>query len=214
VKILHAAHADFTLLRHERSTGKPLSLLGYRDEARAMAAQLAAEIRAARPKLLVTTCPSAFDAFQTDYPAQGLDLDGIEVLHAAQYVDRLIEQGVIVPRRGTESVAMFLDGTYLGRTHAVYDEPRRILGRVPGLTLREMVWSRQLAYACGEPGGLFPLLHPASSQSLAARVLAEAAKTGADTLVTACPATLTMLTEANRTNLAVRDLVEVVADHL
>ena len=58
------------------------------------------------------------------------------------------------------------------------------------------------------------MLHPELSQSMAARVLEEAAKTGADTLVTACPATLTLLQQVNRTSLAVRDTVEVVADVL
>lgn len=211
LKILAAARANFTLLRNERSTGKPLSLLGYGDEARTMAAKLAADIRAARPKILVTTCPSAFDAFKTDYPAMGLDLSGIEVLHASQYIARLLEQGTLMPRRQPTAIATFLDGTYLGRTHALYDEPRRILGRLDGLTLREMVWTRELAYSCGEPGGVFPLLHPELSQTMAARVLEEAAKTGADVLITACPAAKTLLQAANRTNLAVRDLAEVVA---
>ncbi|HPM80029.1 MAG TPA: (Fe-S)-binding protein [Candidatus Anammoximicrobium sp.] len=210
LKILAAAGTDVTLLRNERSTGKPLLLLGYPDAARAMAAQLAAEIRAVRPKVLVTTCPSAFDAFKTDFPALGLDLNGIEVLHATQYVDRLIEQGQLVPRQQAVSVATFLDGKYLGRTHAIYDEPRRILSRIPGLTVREMAWTRELAYSCGEPGGVFHLLHPELSHSMAARVLEEAAQTGADMLVTACPATLTLLQQANRTPLAVRDLVQVV----
>jgi Fe-S oxidoreductase len=213
LKILAAARADFTLLRDERSTGKPLALLGYRDEARAMAAELAAEIRAARPKVLVTTCPSAFDAFTTDFPAMGLDLAGIEVLHAAQYVDRLMTQGTLVPRQPAAAVATFLDGTYLGRAHGVYDEPRRVLGRA-GVTLREMVWTRDRAYACGEPGGVFHLLYPELSRRMAARVWEQAAKTGAQLLVTACPATRTLLQAANDTSLAVRDLVEVVADAL
>lgn len=212
LNILAAAKADFTLLRNEHSTGKPLALLGYQDEARAMATKLAAEIQAARPQVLVTTCPSAYDAFKIDYSAMGLDLDGIEVLHATQYVDRLMDQGLIVPGKPTTTVATFLDNTYLGRTHGVYDEPRRILERIPGLTLREMAWTRELAHSCGEPGGVFHLLHPELSRSMAARVLEEAAKTGADTLVTACPATLTLLRESNHTSLTVRDLVEVVAD--
>ncbi len=212
LKLLGAAHADFTLLRNERSTGKPLSLLGYRDEARAMAAQLAAEIQAARPKLLVTACPSAYDAFTADYPAMGIDLGGIEILHAVQYIDRLIEQGTIVPRKQVDAAVTLLDGTYLGRKHSVYDPPRRILGRVPGLTLREMPWTHSLAYSCGEPGGVFHLLHPELSHRMAARVLQEAATTGADALITTCPATLTLLQHANCTNLFVRDIVEVVAD--
>ncbi len=212
LKILTAARADFAVLPNERSTGKPLSLLGYQDDARAMAVQLLAEIRAVRPRILVTTCPSAFDAFKTDYPALGLDLNGSEVLHATQYLDRLLEQGAIIPREQPAAVATFLDGTYLGRRHAIYDEPRRILGRIPGLALREMVWTRELAYSCGEPGGVFHALHPQLSHSMAVRVLEEAAKTGAKVLITACPATLTLLQAARHTNLVVRDLVEVVAD--
>ena len=50
------------------------------------------EVHAARAKILVTTCPSAFDSFKTDYLARGPDLGGIEVLHAAEYIDPLMEQ--------------------------------------------------------------------------------------------------------------------------
>lgn len=212
LKILAAAKVDLTLLRNERSTGKPLWLLGYQHEARQAAERLAAEIRAARPKILVTTCPSAFDAFKADFPAMGVDLDGIEVLHAAEYLDRLLERGAAVPRNPAPVVATFLDSTYLGRRHAVYDPPRRVLERIDGLTLREMTWNRELAYACGEPGGVFHALHPESSGDMARRVLEEAASTGAEVLVTACPATLTLLQKANPTKLKVRDLVEVAAD--
>ena len=78
IKILKAAKAKFTLLRDERSTGKPLTLLGYRDDARAMAQSLAAQIRASGCKTIVTTCPSSLDALLTDFPAMGIDLSGIE----------------------------------------------------------------------------------------------------------------------------------------
>lgn len=217
LRILDAAGVDYALLRGECSTGKPLLVSGYRQEAGAMAAKLAAEIRSQRPRVLVTTCPSALDAFTADYPAMGLELSGIEVLHAAQYVDRLMEQGMLVPRaaRADATAATFLDGTYLGRVHGLYDEPRRVLGRLPDLQVREMGWSRKLAYSAGEPGGIFPLLQPQLSQAMARRVLAEASTTGAGLLITTCPATLGTLQEAAAgTDWTLRDLVEVVADAL
>ena len=214
IKILRAARANFTLLRDERSTGKPLTLLGYRDDARAMAQTLVGQIRATQCKTIVTTCPSAYDALVTDYPAMGLDLSGIEVLHAAQYLDRLVQQNGIAPRQAVASKATLLDGTYLGRTHKIFDPPRHVLQRVPGLTLVEMGWTRELAYACGEPGGVFQLLHPDLSKGLCERMLGEAERSGADLLVTTCPATQVAVQEANGTKLAVRDLVEVVADSL
>lgn len=211
LKILQAGQADFTLLGDERSTGKPLTLLGYREESRAMAQTLLAQIRATRCRTIVTGCPSAFDAFITDYPAMGLDLSGIEVLHAAQYVDRLLQENRLAIRQPIPSKATILDGTYLGRTHGIIEQPRRVLQGIPGLTMCEMGWTRELAYACGEPGGVFRLLHPDLSKALSERVLAEALHSGADLLVTTCPATLIALQEARCSGPVVRDLVEVVA---
>jgi Fe-S oxidoreductase len=214
IRILQAARADFSVLRAERSTGKPLWLLGYRTEARAMAEALVEQIRATQCRILVTGCPSAFHAFMHDYPAMGLDLGGIEVLHAAQYLDRLCQENRLTPRGASVSSATVLDGTYLGRTHAIFDEPRRVLERLPGLAVREMAWSRELAYAAGEPGGIFRLLQPGLSKQMAARVLAEAAATRAEVLVTTCPATKTALAEAQLATPAVLDLAELVAQAL
>jgi Fe-S oxidoreductase len=214
IHLLRAAKADFTLLPQERSTGKPLYLLGYRDEARAMAEQLTAQIRATGCRRLVTTCPSALDAFLTDYPALRVALDGVEVLHAAQYLDRLAEEGRLPLQRKTSASMTLLDAGYLGRGHKILDQPRRLLGRMSDSPLREMGWTRELAYSCGEAGGVLRLLHPELSQQLAARVWAEAQTTGADVLVTTCPVTKTALGEARASQMAVRDLVEVAAEAL
>jgi Fe-S oxidoreductase len=208
--LFERAKADVALLRNERSTGKPLSLLGYPEEARAVAADLAEQIRAAKPKVLVTTSPSDYDAFRTDFPAMGIDLAGIEILHATQCIDRMLAKGRLAPREDASGVVTFLDDTYLGRSYGLFDEPRRILGAVAGLELREMSWTRELAHSCGEPGGIFQQVQPELSQRLAARVLNEAAATGADTLVTTCPAALSILQQANQTDLALKDIVEMV----
>ncbi len=211
-KLLEAAGVKFTLLAGEHSTGKPLYALGYRDEARAMAQRLAEQIRATGCRTLVTTCPSALDAFKTDYPALGADLGGIEVLHAAQYLDRLVQQKRLTPKKPVATQASVLDGTYLGRTHKLFEEPRRVLQQVPQLGLREMVWTRQFAYAAGEPAGLLRLLHPELSRQLAARVLGEAVQSGVQTLVTTCPVTRTTLAGVEPQGPKVQDLVELLAE--
>jgi Fe-S oxidoreductase len=211
IQVLRAAKVDFTVLKDERSTGKPLWLLGYRNEARAMAEQLREQIRATGAKTVVTACPNAFDALKVDYAAMGVDLGGAEIVHAAQYFDRLAaENRLPLPKKSAASMTL-LDNGYLGRDHKLFDEPRRVLGRVGG-TLREMGWTRALAYSCGEAGGVFRLLQPELSRELARRVLAEARTTGAELLVTTCPVTKTSLTEAGPEPMRVRDLVEVVAE--
>lgn len=211
LKILRYAQADATMLRDERSTGKPLWLLGYRDDARAMAEDLVRKIRSTGCRTLVTACPSSYDAFKTDYPAMGLDLDGIEVLHAAEYLDRLVDQGRLKLPAPRGASATLLDNTYLGRYHGIFDAPRRVLAKLFAEGLREMGWTREFAHSCGEPGGVFRLLHPKESVDLARRVLAEAASTGADVLVTTCPVTKTTLLEAKGETAEIRDLVELAA---
>lgn len=213
LRVLRAAKVDFTVLRDERSTGKPLWLLGYRDEARAMAEQLREQIRATGAKTVVTACPNALDAMTTDYAALGVDLGGVEVVHAVQYFERLAEQKRLALRSGAAPTMTLLDNGYLGRDHKLFEEPRRLLGRVGG-AVREMGWTRALAYSCGEAGGVFRMLEPELSKQLAARVLAEARTTGAELLVTTCPVTKTALSEAGPEPMRVRDLVELVAEAL
>ncbi|HPA18453.1 MAG TPA: (Fe-S)-binding protein [Verrucomicrobiae bacterium] len=214
IKILRAAGIEFSLLADERSTGKALSILGYRDDARAAAESLVKKIRASACKVLVTTCPSSYDAFKSDYPAMGLDLSGIEILHASQYLDRLLSEKRIAPRRHLAAGATLLDGTYLGRHHGIFEEPRRVLATVLGSEHSEMIWSREMAHAAGEAGGVFQLLHPELSLGLAARVLDQAAQAGASVLAVTCPATKAALLAADRDGMQVRDIVELVADGL
>jgi len=209
--LLRAAQVDFALLPGEHSTGKPLYLLGYRDEARAMAGRLVEQIRSTGCRTLVTTCPSALDAFTADYPALGLDLGAIEIVHAAQYLDRLLKEKRLVPCNPIATKAAVLDGTYLGRSRKLFEEPRRVLASIPQLSLGEMVWTRELAYSCGEPGGVLRLLHSELSDPLASRVLAEAVQSGVQTLATTCPTTKTALSAVPSAGLRIADVVELLA---
>lgn len=214
LKILRASGVDVAILADEHSTGKPLELLGYREDARAMSQSLMDMIRASGCKTVVTTCPSSLDALTRDFTALGLDTSSVEMLHATAYVERLVTEGRLPQLRPTSAVVTPLDDTYLGRRHGLFDAPRRLLGTIPGLVLREMTWSRELAYACGEPGGVFGLLHPELSVRLAQRVWGEATRTGADTLATCCPVVKEVLSQSAPGQMVVSDVVELVADAL
>jgi Fe-S oxidoreductase len=212
LKILRAAGVDVTLLPDEHSTGKPLTVLGFQDDARAMAQSLVEKIRKTGCKTIVTTCPSSYDAMKRDYPALGLDVSDIEIVHAMSYLERLAAGNRLFSLKPIAATTTVLDDTYLGRHHGLFDPPRELLRSIPGLTLREMAWSRELAYSCGEPGGVFRLLHPDLSAKLARRVLDEATCTGAEVLATSCPITKDILSQENRAGIKLRDVVELVAD--
>lgn len=205
LKILRRAKVPFGMLADEGSTGKALEVLGYRDDARQAAEQLAGKIRAAGCRTVVTTCPNSWDALLK------LDLPGVEVLHATQFVDRLVAQKRLALGTALEAAVTLLDGTYLGRRHGVYEEPRRVLAAIPKACLREMGWSREFAHGAGETGGVFRLLHAEESRLLAERVLDEAVQCGAGVLATTCPATKTALLAAGRPGMEIRDVMELVA---
>jgi Fe-S oxidoreductase len=69
--------------------------------------------------------------------------------------------------------------------NGVYDAPRQLLEKIPGLELHEMQRKREYAYCCGGGGGV-PDAHPNVAQTAALQRRAEASQTGAEILVTTC----------------------------
>jgi Fe-S oxidoreductase len=211
VSVLARGGVDFTLLRDETSAGKPLTVLGYVDDARRVAEALAARIAATGCRLLITACPSSYDALKNDYA--GL-LDGIEVLHATEYIARLVEEGRLAPLRTVERCVTPQDSDLLCRYNGRDEALRSVLKAIPGVQVEEMAWSRTYAHSCGEAGGIFPLLYPELSRLMAQRMLDEAGRTRATTIATACPVTKRVLQAANQTKLEIRDAVELFAESL
>ena len=121
---------------------------------------------------------SSYDAVKNDYSAIGLDLGGIEVLHATEYLDRLLNKAKISPRDASNRIVTLQDSDCLCRFNAVCRQPRRVLQGIPGVQLKEMPWTRDKAYSCGEAGGVLPLLYPELSGKLAKLVLQQAAGPG------------------------------------
>lgn len=214
VKILAHCGVDFTLLSDETSSGKPLTVLGYHNEARKVAEELAAKIRSAGCRILVTTCPSSYDAFRNDYRAMSADLNGIEVLHATEYVARLVKEKRVALGKMLDRLVAPQDTSYLCRFHDACDQVRGVLKSIPGIELREIARTRELAHSCGEAGGVLSLLYPELSKELAKRMLQEANRTGAQVLATTCPVTKRSLVSVNETGMEIRDVIELFAESL
>jgi Fe-S oxidoreductase len=68
----------------------------------------------------------------------------------------------------------------------VYEAPRELLRAIPGLELVEMERIREYSLCCGAGGGVYEAFPDFASDAARER-LEEAAATGAEALVTACP---------------------------
>jgi Fe-S oxidoreductase len=70
--------------------------------------------------------------------------------------------------------------------HGIYEAPRNIIKKIPGVKLVEMERIREYAWCCGAGGGCSEIAAELSEWTAAER-LDEASATGADRLITACP---------------------------
>ena len=164
-------------------------------------------------KRIVTTSPHDYHVIKNKYPAYG---GNFEVVHYTQFIEELIEQKRLTFSGRIDRTVTFHDPCYLGRFNGVYESPRKILNAIPGLKLAEMARNRNQSECCGGGGGGNWLDIPAGER-IGERRVAQAADTGADTLVVACPFCLAMFEDAVKTKglegkIAVKQLIELVRE--
>ncbi len=183
--------------------GRPLMLSGETDAARKMVAYNTDLFRRHEITTLVTSCPICLRSFRENY-----HLDGIEVLHHSQYIDRLIAEGRLSVKQGAESYS-YHDPCELGRGSEVYDEPRRVIEAVG--ELREPHHNRRDALCCGSSLAN-TVIGDEQQLRIAQRMTRELEETAADAIVTACP--LCHKAIARSTHRAVVDIAEIVVRNI
>lgn len=112
-----------------------------------------------------------------------------EVRHIVEYLDELIKGKKLKFTGEVPLKVTYHDPCHLGRhlgESGLYDTPRHILQRLPGITLVEMERCRENAWCCGAGAGVSQA-NPELALWTANERLKEARSTGAAALVTSCP---------------------------
>ena len=209
-KVLDALDISYSILEGP-CCGAPLLKMGLRADAKRTAEELAGKIRASGAELIITPCPACLDMFLNHFRR----LTGLapRAQHITEFLARLLRSGRLRIERPVELKAVYHDPCVLGRGLGIYDAPRELLW-ASGLTLLEMEDKKASSFCCGH-GFLTFELYPELADALASRRLEGALRTGADVLVTACPACLYGLSKAVKRSarfLAISDVVEVIAE--
>ena len=137
---------------------------------------------------------------------------------AIEYIDQLVGAGKIKFKDGTPMKVAYHDPCDLGRHLNIFEPPRELIKKIPGVTLLEFKNNRLLAKCCGGGGGMKAFNTELSGEIAYQRML-EALEVGADTVVSACPsckANLQLeaakLRKEKKGRIKVMDIIELVTE--
>jgi len=203
--ILKKAEVDFGILGNkENCCGESIRKTGSEDVFRTLAKDnIKAFIDNGVKKILVSS-PHCYHTFRNEYPEFMVHF---EVVHVSQYLLELVTAGRLEFTGEYAKQVTYHDPCYLGRHNDIYDEPRDLLKKIPGLELVEMPDWGQDSLCCGGGGGRIWMDTPKEERFSDLRV--DQAKTvGAKVLATACPYCITNF-EESRLNLEYDQILEI-----
>ena len=215
VKILQKAGVDFGIAGDaETCCGGRAYQIGYKDAFMEQAKKNAAMIKKSGAKTVVTICADGYQAIKVLYERYNLRED-VEVLHISEYIDQLIKDGKLKPRRKVNLAVTYHDPCRLGRlgepfihwegkkipgdrfvfdppkpyrrgTNGIYEPPRDVIKAIPGIRFAEMIRIKEYSWCCGAGGGVSDS-NPEFAVWTSKDRVSEAISTGAEAIVTACP---------------------------
>ena len=207
VRILSAAHVDFTVLAgDEWCCGFPLIGAGAVESMDKFVRHNVQKVRSLEAESIVFSCPSCYRMWREYYP------NDIRLFHSTQFIEQLIDENAL-SFNGLPGSVTYHDPCDLGRNGGEYDAPRKILNAIPGLEMVEMENIRAKSVCCGG-GGNLEMTDPTLSGKLARGKIAQITKTGAETVVTACQQcvrTIKGRVRREKMDLEVMDISTVVA---
>ncbi len=214
--ILNKAGVDFGILgSQENCCGESIRKTGSEEVFKRLAKENIKTFIDNGVKKVIVSSPHCFHTFKNEYPEFMVNF---EVIHMAQYLLELVNEGRLELTGEFPKKITYHDPCYLGRHNNVYDEPRDLLKKVAGLELVEMEASRKNSLCCGGGGGRIWMDTPQEERFSDLR-LKQAKETGAQVLATACPYCITNF-EESRLNLEyedvleVKDITEIISDML
>ena len=194
--ILNRAGVDFGILgAKENCCGESIRKTGDEDVFKLLAKENIKTFIDNGVKKILVSSPHCYHTFKNEYPEFMVNFD---VVHITQYLFELIDKGKLELKKEYGKKITYHDPCYLGRHNGIYDEPREVLKRVPGLELNEMSESREDSLCCGGGGGRIWMETPKGERFSDLR-LEQAIEVGAEVLVTACPYCITNFEDSRLT---------------
>jgi len=215
-KILKKAGVSFAILgKEELCNGETARRLGNEYLFQTLAEALVALLNQYSIKKILVNCPHCFNTLAKEYP----DFGGKwEITRAGDLVNQLVARGKVPMEGKFDKKVVYHDSCNYGRFNGVYDEPRDILQKVPGVRFEEITQSREKGTCCGAGGGRM-WLEEAKDQRVNMLRADQALEKKPDVIATSCPYCKIMLGSAinekgENEKVQVMDVMEIVASQI
>jgi len=215
-RLMQKANIDFRILGvEEKCNGDTARRLGNEYLAQIMMQENVETLNNYGVKKIVTGCPHCYNSLKHEYPQFG---GNFEVVHHTELINKLLEDGKIkLKNEEVKSKITYHDSCYLGRYNDIYDSPRSPLKMVKGTELIEMKRNREKGFCCGAGGGRM-FLEEKEGTRININRAAEAINTKADTVASACPFCMTMLTDGIKSfeksdSVKIKDVAEIILEN-
>ncbi|HHT74495.1 MAG TPA: (Fe-S)-binding protein [Euryarchaeota archaeon] len=184
--VLHRAGVKLDIMGGEEwCCTSPALRTGQTDITHEFAQHNIREVETRGAKAMVMTCAGCYKTTSHDYGTYYSN-PTFPVYHFTQYVLDLIKSRKLKFTKELNLKVTYHDPCHLGRHGGVFEEPREVLKKIPGVELVEMPRNRMGSRCCGAGGGYKSAFNDLAVNIAAERVK-EALATGADILVTTCP---------------------------
>jgi len=214
VNILKKADIDFGILGSKANCcGESVRKAGDENLFQRLAQSNISAFEEAGVKKVVVSSPHCYHTLKNEYPKLG---GNFEVIHFSQYLLELIQEGRLSFTKEVNKKVAYHDPCYLGRHNDIYDEPREVLGSIPGLDLVELPYCRENSLCCGGGGGRI-WMETKSDERFSDMRVEQALEMSADVLAVACPYCLlnfesSLLTLEKGNVIEVKSIAELVQE--
>ncbi|MFH1633065.1 MAG: FAD-binding and (Fe-S)-binding domain-containing protein [Chloroflexota bacterium] len=189
-ELLNKLGIDYTIASDEWCCGHPLMSAGERQKAAEFIRHNIETYQALGVERLVFTCPGCYETFKKEMPQVLGEPLPFETLHIAELIAEELDAGRAAFEPMTGGVAItYHDPCTLGRGLGVYAAPRKIIEAIQGTRLAEMPRNQGDSFCCGA-GAFVRYDFPELTKTAGLDRWSEAVGTGANLLLTACPACL------------------------
>lgn len=210
IRFLKKADIDFTLI-DEHCCCSPIIRTGQISPVNDFMNYNVTQIKNTGASKVITSCAGCYRTIKKDWLKMGADYD-FDVFHTVELVKQLLDEGRIIFNSEFQKTVTYHDPCHLGRHVGMYDIPRDVYNKIPGIKLVEMRRNRENAWCCGAGGGV-KIGYPEWSVEVSQERLEEAKDTDASVISSICPFCRTNLSDANeRYNMdfEVIDLIEIL----